>query len=179
MNRIFSLVFLVICIGCSDDDDSRVRGNIGPTSPIINTGYHAYDMNGSLIFDVGTPNTLRDTVIHQAEASIRTFPNPAWPSDGFSGTVIWNITVQKPTPDSEIKATLAKANYAEEFLSPEWFQNGGFDQILIDSMVVWEGEFEQPFIQIDVTEFGDYRLYVEMDSIVLYDNLAVREFLTY
>jgi hypothetical protein len=169
-----------VLLSCSKDDNPN-RAPRPISNTVVNTGYHAYDPNGSFIFDIGTPNTKRDTTINGEEIFMRTFPNPAWPSDGFSGTVIWNVFVDNVDPENGFRAILVKANYIEEFLSPEWFENGGFDQDLVDSTIVWEAVIDEISfnVEIEVPGLGDYRLYVEMDSITLYDNFAVREFLTY
>ncbi|MEM9050753.1 MAG: hypothetical protein AAGC47_01770 [Bacteroidota bacterium] len=173
---------LVFSFGCSDDEVEP------PTAlpysffnnPIVNTGYYAHDLNGSLIRAIGLPNTLRELAAGSNTFRIVTFPNPVWYGEGFSATGFWSISFNEAFAGRTGKAWLVRASASAQE-SQVIFENGSYLQNTGDPFVVWEGTYSGQFLRvpIPVNEDSDYRIYIELEGRLMYDNLAVREFLTY
>jgi hypothetical protein len=143
--------------------------------PLVNTGYYAYDINGSLIRVIGIPNTFRSVSSVQGVIRMTSFPNPARLIQTESGQKAnWNVQLQGPFPNGDRRAFLVRASETANF-DPGIFTNGAYFQALDEPTVVWQGQYGILFnISIPADEPGDYRLYLEMDGYYLYDNLAIR-----
>lgn len=171
-------VFICACAKESEPPEHIPYSHVG--NALVNTGYYAYDEIGSPIRVVGIPNTFREIETEQGKIEMRTFPNPSWYDLSETGRISWLSSVDGPIPDGPRKAILVRANYAANGQSNGNLINGAFHQVYNDSLVVWEGSYtDMVEVSIQVDEPGDYRLYVEIDGYYLYDNLAVRNYLTF
>jgi hypothetical protein len=148
-------------------------------TPVVNTGYYAYDLNGTLINVIGLPNTLREATIGGVQYSMLTFPNPSW--HGIFNQSQWTISLNPAFEGRTGRVWLVKAT-SSEGTSPFISENGRIYQNMGEPFVVWEGTYEgQGLLSVPtpVNEDADYRLYVEIEGKLIYDNLAVRQFSTY
>jgi hypothetical protein len=177
---LFGALVLLLC-ACSKEEEPTTRIPYSYyNDPIVNTGYYAYNLNGSPIRIIGIPNTKREAETPQGDIRMVTFPNPAWIQEGEFLQASWSINIDGPIPAVSRKAYLVRAKRSGDASWNGAFLNGSFHHAVGEPTVVWEGEYSRNFrISLPVSETGDYRLYLEMDGYYLYDNLAIREFLTY
>jgi len=182
IRKLFLGVFLLSLLACSKDEKeppSQLPYSFF-NNPVISTGYYAYNINGSQIAIIGLPNTLREVTVGSTEYSMLTFPNPSWYQEGGSGQGFWTISLSPSFEGHEGKAWLVKAASSDD-TSPFISENGTHFQNTGDPFIVWEGVYDRQILQVPVpaSEDADYRLYIEVEGILIYDNLAVRQFLTY
>ncbi|MCA1761504.1 MAG: hypothetical protein ABR574_07270 [Cryomorphaceae bacterium] len=181
---ILGIIFLICACAKENEPPAHIPYSHAGIAP-VNTGYYAYDQNGIPLRVVGIPNTLREVETEQGKVEMITFPNPLWYDLSETGSISWRSNVGGPIPDGPRKAILVSANSAANQQSNGSFINGAFHQVLNDSLVVWEGTYTNGEyssvidVTIQVDEPGDYRLYLEIDGYYLYDNLAVRKYLTF
>jgi hypothetical protein len=181
-NSSILMLMVLIFLGCSKENDNPVTQI--PSSffnnPLVNTGYYAYSINGSLIRVMGIPNTQREITINNVDYSIVTFPNPRWYQSESVGQDFWNIGLSPSFQAKTGKVWLMRASQSEDF-SPFVQENGSTHQAIGQPAVVWQGTYQGTRLQVPIpaAEDADFRLYLEIEGYLLYDNLVVREFLTY
>ncbi|HKK38193.1 MAG TPA: hypothetical protein VJ949_02120 [Cryomorphaceae bacterium] len=182
MNRrlLFGVIVLLLS-ACSKEEKPTTQIPYSYfNEPIVNTGYYAYDLNGSPIRIIGIPNTKREAETPQGDIRMVTYPNPAWIQEGEFLQANWSVDLAGPIPAVSRKAFLIRASTTGDDTANGAFFNGSYHHVIGENTIVWEGEYSRNFrISLPVSETGDYRLYLEMDGYYLYDNLAIREFLTY
>ena len=174
------LFFLCACSKDAEEPPTQLPYSYFNT-PVTNTGYYAYDINGSLIRVIGLPNTFREITINNARYSMRTFPNPRWYGRfSLAQGGNWFVDLSSEFEGRTGKAYLVRANGSSES-SEIISENGTYFQNTGEPFIVWEGSYEDRRIIVPTPadRDADYRLYVEIEGKLIYDNLAVRQFSTY
>src|SRR6056297_1929935 len=108
MNRrlLFGVIVLLLS-ACSKEEKPTTQIPYSYfNEPIVNTGYYAYDLNGSPIRIIGIPNTKREAETPQGDIRMVTYPNPAWIQEGVVLQVSWSVNVDGPIPAVSRKAFL-------------------------------------------------------------------------
>ena len=136
------------------------------TEPVI-TGYYQTNENGEEMGAVGIPNVKRFNGADRNHSThlMVIFPNPAYYS--------FNIRMETPVPSTTKKIWITRANIVD---MPD---NSGIDLAMTTMVVggspVFQTETNSDHITINVedVEDGYYRVYVEADDIILYENLVI------
>ncbi len=173
MMRFLIACALLLCLGCEKKVDSP---NLHPFYAVpVNTGYYAYDSNGNFLRVVGIPNIKNGTAPYDREFVM--FPNPLRSStfqheDSVSCRIFLPVGMSK-------KVWVLPANYSEHS-SSTLNQNGGSFQVVSNTPVFQiETNDQRVDIILPVDQHTDYRVYVELDGELYYDNIAIRDFDTF
>lgn len=162
---IFLISLAVLVSSCSDEEVDMRLSSL--ETPVI-TGYEWRDVYAQLVKSIGTPNIkLGNESNHYSSAYyFKSYPNPC--SDKLA------IFVKIPNSDKTIKTWIVQAQYVNQVTSSP-NQVGNSVIMHAGGAPILQQEFLGNVTSFDVSELknGYYRLYVQVDSILLYDNIYV------
>ena len=164
----FSFLFLLLLFYNCNKIGSTVDERLNNFDHPIITGFEFKNEEGMSIGSYGEPvnNKLEDKeTINESEYYLNAFPNPA--ADFYM--------VYTKTPDARIfkKIWIVKASYNGELPNIEIYNNAIY--LVAGQYHLIEVSSQGNLINIDLSSLDDgfYRIYVEMDGNVLYDNFIV------
>jgi len=176
MKRKIAWIGLILMIlACEKSQDLPTRHPF--LQAPVNTGYYAFDQNGSYIRQVGNPNVKNGTFPYQTQ--FRIFPNPTAYSFSDVYTGLWYVSFNSEFEGKEKKIWVMKARY-QEIPDEGTIENGRY-YLKVGAEVVYETTTMEQILNINLSNPSsrDYRLYVEIDGKQYHDNLAIRARGTY
>jgi len=157
------LLITILLPGCTKEADIRLSEF---TTPVI-TGYYVRNDIGMDLKTIGIPNVrLGDNSndYHTSTYFFTFFPNPCTDS--------CLTFVKAPQDNSTRKVWITQANWLEEKNEPVT-DPVGMDNMTVGGYPLIQKEFTSDRTMIDLSSLGEgyYRIYLEVDGNLLYDNL--------
>lgn len=161
----FFIVFLMVPVlaGCTKEEaDYRLSGF---DIPVV-TGFIFRDIEGTPQGNYGEPNVY----LHEGEDYLSSdyrltvFPNPAYN--------MINVDIISPHPDTQKKLWITPAVFASPNAGIS--SDIGMSNMILGGTPIIQYENSRQFA-IDLSSFaeGYYRVYVEADGLIFYDNLVI------
>lgn len=159
------ILFLIMNLGCTKEEaDIRFPQFEVPQF----TGYYARDEAGHYMGRYGMPNVnLGDQYTWEnSRYHITMFPNPAHNRS--------TVFIKSPNQNQMKKLWLTRAIPTLPF-EPTIVESDNWNNFVVGGAPLLQGEFTQREAYLNISDLpnGYYRLYVEMDGLIFYDNLLI------
>lgn len=160
-----AILFLIMFSGCTKED-AEIRF---PQFEVPQfKGYYAHNEAGNYMGRYGMPNVNlgdQDTW-ENSRYHILMFPNPAHNRS--------TVFIKSPVQNQEKKLWLTRAIPTLPF-EPTIVESDTWNNFVAGGAPLLQGEFTQREAYLDISALPDgyYRLYVEMDGLIFYDNLLI------
>ena len=162
--KLLFMGIILITLSCSKEESDIRLSEFD--APII-TGFEERDEQSNVIRAIGNPNVKlgNESNDYTSDYFFTSYPNPSRNS--------FQVSIKTPNPNSTQRVWIVQAQYYENGTSTANIGGTTLLDVGGDPLIQYEGILNNLELDVSGLSEGYYRIYLQVDDLILYDNLVI------